>query len=151
QSNTGRPMFKWWSPMSVGSWGLLLFGLFSFASFLGVLAEDGRLGLGQWSGSARRFRAGRVGRLLSIVGALAAFFVGSYTGVLLDASNQPLWSDTTWLGALFLASSASTGLAALTLLGLWGLPRMPRPVSERLERAERWAMVLELALLLILA
>ena len=44
QSNTGWPMFKWWSPMSAGSWALTAFGAFSFASFVGVLAEDGWLG-----------------------------------------------------------------------------------------------------------
>ena len=53
QSNTGWPMFKWWSPMSVGSWGLSAFGLFSFASFVGVLAEDGWLGLKRFSPSGR--------------------------------------------------------------------------------------------------
>ena len=31
QSQTGRPMLKWWSPMSIGSWGLSAFGAFSFA------------------------------------------------------------------------------------------------------------------------
>src|SRR6516225_8550036 len=41
QSQTYRPMFKWWSPMSVGSWGLSAFGVFSFVSFLGVLIADG--------------------------------------------------------------------------------------------------------------
>ena len=45
KSNTGWPMFKWWSPMSAGSWALSAFGMFSFASFVGVLAEDGWLGL----------------------------------------------------------------------------------------------------------
>src|SRR5688572_24310790 len=43
QSETLRPMFKPWSPMSIGSWALLIFGLFSFLSFLGALAEAGRL------------------------------------------------------------------------------------------------------------
>src|SRR5215217_3464086 len=43
QSERFLPMFKWWSPMSVGSWALALFGVFSFLSFLAALAEDGRL------------------------------------------------------------------------------------------------------------
>src|SRR4051812_41369569 len=37
QSNTGRLMFKAWSPMSVGSWGLLLFSLFAFLAALAAL------------------------------------------------------------------------------------------------------------------
>ena len=40
-------------------------------------------------------------------GAGFGFFLGSYTGVLLSVSNQPIWSDTHLLGALFLASAAS--------------------------------------------
>src|SRR5689334_4812502 len=43
QSERFLPMFKWWSPMSVGSWALTLFGLFAFLSFLGALGEAGRL------------------------------------------------------------------------------------------------------------
>src|ERR1043166_3706463 len=30
ESNTYRPIFKYWSPMSVGSWALLVFGIFVF-------------------------------------------------------------------------------------------------------------------------
>jgi formate-dependent nitrite reductase membrane component NrfD len=43
QNNTGRPMFKWWSPMSVGAWGLLVFGFFSGLATLRVLRDDRRL------------------------------------------------------------------------------------------------------------
>jgi hypothetical protein len=61
QSQTYRPMFKWWSPMSAGSWALMAFSACSFASFLGVLAEDRRWGLGRWSALASR-PAPRMGR-----------------------------------------------------------------------------------------
>ena len=37
ESNTYRPMFKYWSPMSVGSWAILIFGIFNFVSFIGAL------------------------------------------------------------------------------------------------------------------
>jgi formate-dependent nitrite reductase membrane component NrfD len=40
ESNTGRPMFKSWVPMSVGSWALLLFGLFAFLASLAALSEE---------------------------------------------------------------------------------------------------------------
>src|ERR671935_50465 len=42
QSATWRPMLKTYSPMSLGAWGLLIFGGFAFLSFLGALAEDER-------------------------------------------------------------------------------------------------------------
>ena len=31
------PMFKYWSPMSVGAWGLMVFGFCAFASFVATL------------------------------------------------------------------------------------------------------------------
>lgn len=147
KSNTGWPMFKWWSPMSVGSAGLSTFGMFSFASFLGVLAEDARFGLKRFSPLAARLRIGLTGRLFALGGALSAFFLGSYTGVLLGATNQPIWSNTTWTGALFLASALSTGVATIILIdrGL-GLD-VTEDAFERLERLDTWAMVLELILI----
>jgi protein NrfD len=151
QSNTGWPMFKWWSPMSVGSWGLSAFGLFSFASFVGVTAEDGWLGLKRFSPLASRLRTGWTGRFFALGGSLSAFFLGSYTGVLLGASNQPVWSNTTWIGALFLASSASTGIAAMVLLDRWLKLDVPESVIEHLEQLDSWAIVLELIMLALMA
>ena len=45
ESNTFRPMFKYWSPMSVGAWALLIFGIFALISFLAALDEDNRSGM----------------------------------------------------------------------------------------------------------
>lgn len=147
QSQTLRPMFKGWSPMSAGSWGLSAFGAFSAASFLGVLAEDRRFGLGRWSSAAGRLRAGLAGRLFAVGGACAAFFLGSYTGALLSATNQPVWSQSTWLSPLFLASSVSTGLAAVLLLLFWRPRDIPPDVLARLEWLDALAIVLELTML----
>jgi formate-dependent nitrite reductase membrane component NrfD len=151
QSNTGWPMFKWWSPMSVGSWGLSAFGFFSFASFVGVLAEDGRLGLSRFSPLSARLRTGWTGRLFALGGSLSAFFLGTYTGVLLGASNQPVWSNTTWIGPLFLASSASTGIATMVLLDRWLKLDIKEAVIEHLEQLDSWAIVLELFMLVVMA
>src|ERR1051325_10223899 len=112
QSETFLPMFKWWSPMSVGSWALMLFGAFSFVSFLAALAEDGRLSVRgfQW------LHRGVFGMLFVGLGALFAFFLASYTGVLLSVTNRPIWADTNLLGLLFLLSGASTAAALMILL-----------------------------------
>jgi formate-dependent nitrite reductase membrane component NrfD len=147
QSNTWRPMFKWWSPISVGSWGLAAFGVFSLASFVGVMAEDGWFGLRRYSALAGRLRTGWTGRLFALGGSLAAFFLGSYTGVLLGASNQPIWSNTTWIGALFLASAASTGVATIVLIDRCWFEDVQASVIEHLERLDSWAIWLELCLL----
>lgn len=146
QSNTGLPMFKYWSPMSVGSWVLLIFGAVSTASFLGALAEDGRFGLGRFRDLARVLHQGPVGNVFQLIGTAAGFFIASYTGVLLTASNQPFWSDSPLIGALFLASAASTGMATM-LLVLTLRRRAPQDSVEKLETADTWAMVAELVLL----
>ncbi len=147
KSNTWTPMLKWWSPMSIGSWGLSAFGGFSFGSFLGVLAEDGRLGLGRWSHWACAQGRGWFGTLFQIGGTLAGFFLGAYTGTLLSASNQPLWADSTWISALFLASAASTGIAATLLLAPWLGESPDRGTMHRLERLDRFAIVLEITMI----
>jgi protein NrfD len=151
KSNTGWPMFKWWSPMSAGSWALSAFGMFSFASFVGVLAEDGWPGLKRFSPLAAQLRTGWTGRFFALGASLAAFFLGSYTGVLLQASNQPIWSNTTWMGALFLASSASTGIAVMVILDHWPRLGVRESVIDNLERLDSWAIVLELIMVAAMA
>ncbi len=60
ESNTFRPMFKYYSPMSIGSWALTIFGLFSLLSFLSALAEADRL---SWPAAPRIRAPGGVGAL----------------------------------------------------------------------------------------
>jgi protein NrfD len=114
ESETLRPMLKWWSPMSLGAWALLLFGAFAALSWMAALAEDGRP---RW----RRFRAfrppGMFGTLFTFVGGALGFVLAGYTGVLLAVTNRPIWSDTNLLGLVFLISGASTAAALIALLG----------------------------------
>ncbi len=67
QSETLRPMFKAWSPMSVGSWGLLLFGFFALLAFLGALAE-GRGG--RWRRFAPLRSPGVLGTVVAVLGVI---------------------------------------------------------------------------------
>jgi formate-dependent nitrite reductase membrane component NrfD len=112
QSETWRPMFKSYSPMSFGSWGLLLFGVFASLSFLATLRPEGRR-----AGLARLRPPHLLGTLVAVLGGLSGFFLASYTGVLLAVTNRPIWADTTLLGLVFVISSASTSIALLLLLG----------------------------------
>ena len=142
QSESFLPMFKWWSPMSVGSWALMVFGAFSLLSFLAALAEAGRLPM-------RGFRAlhqGILGRVFVGLGAAFAFFLASYTGVLVSVTNRPIWADTSLLGLLFLLSAASTAAALVILLAgrRWGAPG---PALRSLYRFDGWMMLLELLVL----
>src|SRR6266851_6992245 len=77
----GAPLFKRWSPMSVGSWALTIFGVCSSLTFLGSIWPEGRL--------CRILRRGIMGRMLQLVGSAVGFFVAAYTGTLLSATNQP--------------------------------------------------------------
>jgi len=144
ESNTGRPMFKTYSPMSLGSWALLIFGLFAFLAFLGAFADTERGRRRPW---LRRLRPpGVVGGFVAIVGGILGFFVAGYTGVLLTVTNRPIWSDTTLLGLNFLVSAASTSAALLVLLGR---PRWRASAGlEALERFDAWVLVLEFVALL---
>ena len=139
-SERGWPMFKYWSPMSIGSWGLLLFGAFAFLSFAGALAETGTLPAGLLA-----LRRGLLGTVIGVLGGLFGFFLAGYTGVLLAVTNRPIWSDTPLLGLLFLVSAASISAAALILLGVW---RGVEAYSVQwLSRMDGWLMLLELAVL----
>jgi formate-dependent nitrite reductase membrane component NrfD len=132
------PMFKYWSPMSVGSWGLGLFGACSFASFVATVWGD------RWFG--RWLHRTWPHRVLQAVGCFSGFFIASYTGALLTATNQPMWSDTTWLAPLFLASAASTSLAAMTFIA-WKWNVGTPEARQRLLDAEPLALGLELVIL----
>ena len=142
QSNTFRLMFKPWSPMSIGSWALLIFGFFSLISFLSALAEAGRLKLP----AARGCRPpGVLGAILSVIGGLLGFFVAGYTGVLLGVTNRPIWSDTTLLGMLFVVSAASISASLMLLLA--EKSRSTMPGVRALHRMDAWVVVLELIVL----
>jgi len=108
-TSEGALAFKYWSPMSLGAWALVIYGLFSFVSFLGALAEGGTRALSPFAGFVR----GTLGSIWGAIGTFFGLFIASYTGVLLAVSNQAVWSDAGWvLGGLFLASGL-TGSAAL--------------------------------------
>lgn len=111
-NHTLKPMFKWWVPMSTGSWAVPLLGFFALLSFVSAFAEarhpDWRL--------ARRLRPpGILGLLVAIPGALVALHVTGYTGVMISVLNRPVWSDTPLFGLLFLVSAVTMASALLGL------------------------------------
>jgi formate-dependent nitrite reductase membrane component NrfD len=170
ESHTYRPMFKYWSPMSIGAWALLVFGLFTFLSFLGALAEEGQPSTaasgvakapasirwpaalrtigGRWPTLRRLSAPSGLGRVISLFGAVFGLYIAGYTGVLLAVTNRPIWSDTPLLGMLFVVSAASTSAALLMLLAHrsgWTLPGL-----VNLHRMEDWVITLELGVLVAL-
>jgi formate-dependent nitrite reductase membrane component NrfD len=146
--------FKYWSPMSVGVWSLLVFALFPTVSALESYVLDRRARAGAADAGSSRFRTvdapaapigGVLGRAFNIVGGVLALFIASYTGVLLSVSNQPVWSDTWMLGGLFLASGLSGSAALIALLTRY---RSDAVFSlGRLHEADGYFSILELVLL----
>ncbi len=124
--------FKFWDPMSIGAWGIGVFGFFSFvSSVLSFSTSEQMIALRQ---------------KISLVGSVFGFFLAAYTGVLLSNTALPFWSESRLMGALFLASGASTGMAAISLIMFlrgasggegWG----------KVKKADRYTMIFELVLL----
>jgi formate-dependent nitrite reductase membrane component NrfD len=131
-----QPILKPYSPMSLGSVILFVFGSVSFLSFV-----DAVLGKNRWLHSP----GNPIGKLLSAVGALAGLALAGYTGVLLNVTNEPVWGNSPWISALFLFSGVSTGIALLVLLAR----RVPRTTFEKLSEADNYLMLFELITLVV--
>ena len=124
--------FKFWDPMSIGAWMLGVFGLFAFvSSALSLVGGEG---------------VAPVRRVVSLVGTIAGFFIAAYTGVLLSATALPLWREARLMGALFLASGASTGMAAISLL-LYLAGESAGEGFKKIKRADRYAIMFEILVL----
>ncbi len=116
----GRPERFWrmivhWnrrSPMSHGSWALLLFSAVCGGSALHEAACDGFFGPVLADGRGGKFSD----KTLAVLSLPPALFLGGYTGILLGATAVPLWARLSrFLGPLFLSSAFATGGAATML------------------------------------
>ncbi len=133
------------SPMSVGTWGLTIFGAFCGLSALTQAAEDGLLRRVDWLN--RRLLA-LPRRVIDVPGSAFGFFVGGYTGVLLGVTAVPLWAKNyLLLGPLFLTSAMSTATAAITLVLSFFKDTGPH-LLKRLERLDSIMLLAELGLIL---
>ena len=125
-------VFKFWDPMSIGAWVVGVFGLFTFVSSVLSLSDSEER-------AAQRRRVG-------LVGVVFGFFLAAYTGVLLSATALPLWSDARLMGALFLASGASTGMAAISLV-MYLTGASAGEGWTKVKRADRFSIIFELIVL----
>jgi formate-dependent nitrite reductase membrane component NrfD len=131
-------MFKVKSPMSMGTWGLVSFSLFSGVTAVIQAARDGILG--RWWGT--RLLAALPQRLIALPGTVLGVFLGGYTGVLLTATSVPLWSRSKVLGAVFISSAFSTSSALISLV--LRFTRTPAHTLHKLERLEWVALLVEM-------
>jgi formate-dependent nitrite reductase membrane component NrfD len=145
ENHTLQPLYKYWVPMSTGTWAVSLFGVFALLSFVAAFAEQRQP---HWH-LARRLRPpGVLGVLVVVPGALLALVVTGYTGVMLSVLNRPVWSDTPLFGMLFLVS-AVTMAAALLALGARGLG-WKSPAVAALQRIWVWLLGVQVVVFIAL-
>jgi protein NrfD len=105
------------SPMSIGSWLLLIWaavGVVLIALWFAEAFESVERQAGLFARVASWLRPlVPATEVLLWVAFVLSILLVAYTGVLLSATNQPLWSETWLLPALFVVSAISTGIAAL--------------------------------------
>jgi len=131
------------SPMSIGTWILMVLSVFALLSFAGALAGGDR-----WPRARSLRPPGALGVAITVVGSLLALWLAGYTGVLLAVTNRPIWSDTPFLGMVFMISAASTSAALMMLIALRN--RWTMPGITDLHRVDAWLIVLELVALAVL-
>jgi formate-dependent nitrite reductase membrane component NrfD len=147
QNHTLWPMFKWWSPISYGTWLVMGFTGFAFVSFLDALIADGWMRLGGWKRD-NTLHGSRLGPLWAIGGALFAFGVAAYSGLLLSTTLIPGWAHSPLIGSLFVAISGTTGAAAILLI-LALRRRIDTAEVDGLRQAMTWLLIWQTAVLLL--
>jgi len=151
----GNPLWSWHlfvtflplSPMSVGSWVLLLWSVCAIVLTVLWFAEDYEPAKGQHNllSSAVSWLRPLV-RLSGVLGWFAfglAVLLISYTGVLLTTTSRSMWA-TMLLPGLFVVSAVATGLAANVLAHVL----LRRKIAHEFCRAGVFLCVLEAAVLI---
>jgi formate-dependent nitrite reductase membrane component NrfD len=146
-ADLGRPdrflhmlrIFKPLSPMNLGAWTLAGFTPMAVGRAIAHAGEQGRLPV------PLSLLAGLIPRgLLDLGGTVFGLILAGYTGVLLAATNVPLWAKSKLLPAVFTASAVSSGAAAVT----WAAERSaPHKTLKKLETLETVGTLSELGLI----
>ena len=147
-ADLGRPerfhhmlrIFKPLSPMNLGAWTLTAFAPLTVARAVARAAETGLL-----RGSLRSLTRLIPKTLIELTGTVFGLTLAGYTGVLLAATNVPLWAKSKLLGGVFMASAMSSGSAAVALAAAHR--DAPDAILHRLATIESAASVGEMAML----
>jgi formate-dependent nitrite reductase membrane component NrfD len=143
QSDAGGPMFKLYSPISLGLWIIL-----GFVILVALAAATSLADIGKFPRGFARFGEGVLGKIVALGCIITGSALAGYTGLVLSGTNRPLWGDTIWITLLFLLSGISAGGAAMVLFG-W---RQGHPGSVHwIEEMEGYSSALELIVLAIIA
>jgi len=145
----GLPYMTPTSPLSVGTWALLVYSGMTFLSFLNVLVADGRLTSPALK-KAHEIFSRIPHKVYAAIGSFFGFFVAGYTGVLLNTTARPLWAGTDpFIGSIFIVSGASTGAAAIAIVMAWQKMASSDDVV-RLKSLDRIAMIAEAVILVLM-
>jgi formate-dependent nitrite reductase membrane component NrfD len=147
--NIPTPMFKWWAPISLGTWGLMIFSAFAAVSFIDAIIDRGWLRLGPWY-RRRTLHGSLLGKLHALAAIPVALFVGAYSGALLSVTAVRGWVDTFMIAPLFVAISGATGAALLLLIEAIRT-RAPLGEVEGLARASFFMTLWQLVALIVFA
>ena len=148
----GEP-FRFWhllvkfmplSPLSMGVWILQAFVGINVLMAVLFIAEN------RMAERAPR-NLGRMIDALSWTNLVFAVVLITYSGLLLSATNKPLWASTGLLPPIFVASAVATGVAILTFTALTyhGAWEIPGQIVSRLIGALPVVIVIQLALLAV--
>ena len=147
-ADLGRPerfhhmlrVFKPLSPMNLGAWTLTAFAPLAVGRAATQAAHTGLL-RGPLAALARLLPTS----VVELTGTLSGMVLAGYTGVLLAATNVPLWAKSKLLGGVFMASAMSSGSAAVALVA--ARRGAPDATLHRLARIESAASLGEVAML----
>lgn len=139
RSGPGFLMFNITSTMSIGTWLLTLFVLVSLGYMLVYVVSI-------------PFRWGKIARAVcGLAGLPFALLVAIYTGVLISATNNPLWS-TPLLPMVFVSSALATGTACVVFwLALFQVFKPKLDTASAVPRLERLTAVIIVVQLIVLA
>jgi len=146
------PIFKWWSPISFGTYIVMAFGAMTLLSFVHALVEGG-----VWRDHRVRHitsplhdPGNGLGTLFLIGGGLWGLAVAAYTGMLLMISRAPTWAEDPFLAPMFMASAVANGAATIFLVA-WLAGRGERSGLHRVLRMVTLALAFEFVLVVAAA
>ena len=140
------------SPMSLGSWILVIWTLVAMALIVLWYAEG--------AAKSGQQRAGFLGWIVKVlrplvpvicilrwIGFVFAILIMTYTGVVLSVSSKALWAATFLVPALFVTSATATGVSALIAAARLTRGQETAPATARLSKALAVLIILELVAL----
>ena len=142
-------VYKFTSPMSVGVWGVIIFTAFSVLSVLTIFGTG--KDVKGWRKLGFYISVVIPRKAINAIGLTVGVFLAGYTGVLLTETSRPFWSDTPFLGALFLASGVSTAIAFIYFFyGMMRHDEIGQRNKYKLKLVDNMAIIAEIVILIFM-